>query len=88
MSWIVAPGSTASPYRSEISCTLRSASFMSSSTPLCVGSSARTMFSATVITGMSMKCWCTIPTPAAIEAAGEPSRTGFPLIRISPSSAW
>ena len=27
------------------------------------GSSARTMFSATVITGISMKCWCTIPTP-------------------------
>ena len=27
---------------------------------------ASTMFSATVITGMSMKCWCTIPIPASI----------------------
>ena len=53
-----------------------------------VGSWARTMFSATVITGISMKCWWTIPTPASIAALGEPSRTGFPLIRISPSSAW
>ena len=33
-----------------------------------------------------MKCWCTIPTPASIDALGEPRRTGFPLIRISPSS--
>ena len=30
-----------------------------------VGSVASTMFSATVITGMSMKCWCTIPIPRA-----------------------
>ena len=28
--------------------------------------SASTMFSATVITGMSMKCWCTMPMPALI----------------------
>ena len=33
-----------------------------------VGSFARTMFSATVITGISMKCWCTIPIPASIAA--------------------
>ena len=36
------------------------------------------MFSATVITGISMKCWCTIPTPASIAAFGEPSCTGLP----------
>ena len=29
-----------------------------------VGSTPRTMFSATVITGTSMKCWCTMPIPA------------------------
>ena len=52
----------------------------------CVGSLASTMFSATVITGISMKCWCTMPTPASIAARGEPSATGFPLMRISPSS--
>ena len=30
------------------------------------------MFSATVITGMSMKCWCTIPIPCSIAAFVEP----------------
>ena len=33
-------------------------------TPSRVGSMPSTMFSATVITGISMKCWCTIPIPA------------------------
>ena len=33
------------------------------------------MFSATVITGISMKCWCTMPIPASIAAFGEPSVT-------------
>ena len=46
------------------------------------------MFSATVITGISMKCWWTIPTPASIAARGEPSWTGLPLMRISPWSGW
>jgi hypothetical protein len=44
------------------------------------------MFSATVITGISMKCWCTMPTPFSIDAFGEPSSAGLPSIRISPSS--
>ena len=44
------------------------------------------MFSATVITGMSMKCWCTMPMPRAIASFGEWKVTGFPLMRISPSS--
>ena len=29
------------------------------------------MFSATVITGISMKCWCTIPIPRAIASCAE-----------------
>ena len=29
------------------------------------------MFSATVITGMSMKCWCTMPIPRSIASFGE-----------------
>ena len=33
------------------------------------GSTPRTMFSATVITGMSMKCWCTIPMPGSDRVA-------------------
>ena len=56
--------------------------------PAWVGSAPSTMFSATVITGISMKCWCTIPTPASIAALGEPSCTGLPAMRISPSSGW
>jgi len=51
-----------------------------------VGSFASTMFSATVITGISMKCWCTIPIPRSIASWGDVSATGWPLIRISPSS--
>ena len=37
------------------------------------------MFSATVITGMSMKCWCTIPTPAPIDALGDAEAHGLSL---------
>ena len=45
-------------------------------------------FSATVKTGTSMKCWCTMPMPAAIASRGEPNFAGLPSIRISPSSGW
>src|SRR6185437_14383529 len=43
-------------------------------------------FSATVKTGTSMKCWCTMPTPAAIASLGELKLTGVPSTTISPSS--
>ena len=46
------------------------------------------MFSATDITGISMKCWCTIPMPASIASLGEPSVILRPLTWISPSSGW
>ena len=36
------------------------------------------MFSATVITGISMKCWCTIPIPAPIASFAEWNVTGLP----------
>ena len=43
------------------------------------------MFSATVITGMSMKCWCTIPIPASIASRAEENEMGFPFSRdLSP----
>ena len=67
------------------SCTRFSAASWSSS-PACVGSTARMMFSATVITGMSMKCWCTIPIPFWIASFEELKLTRLPLSRISPSS--
>ena len=54
--------------------------------PLRVGSIPSTMFSATVITGMSMKCWCTIPIPASIASLAEANVTCLPLSRISPAS--
>src|SRR5215204_3090896 len=44
------------------------------------------MFSATDITGISMKCWCTIPIPWSIASPGPEKRTRSPLTKISPSS--
>ena len=46
----------------------------------------RVTFSATVNTGTSMKCWCTMPMPAAMASFGESELVGFPSSRISPSS--
>ncbi len=45
-------------------------------------------FSATVNTGTSMKCWCTMPMPAAMASPGLAKRMTSPSTRISPSSAW
>ena len=44
-------------------------------------------FSATVKTGMSMKCWCTMPIPAAIASPGPVKFWTTPSSSISPSSA-
>src|SRR4029453_7670712 len=44
------------------------------------------MFSATDMTGISMKCWWTIPMPARMASPGEWKVTGAPFRRISPSS--
>ena len=54
-----------------MSVTRAEASARSNSTPPWVGSMASTMFSATVMTGMSMKCWWTIPIPSAIASLGD-----------------
>ena len=43
-------------------------------------------FSATVKTGTSMKCWCTMPMPAAIASFGERKLAALPSMMISPSS--
>src|SRR5438445_4973305 len=45
------------------------------------------MFSPTEKTGMSMKCWCTIPMPRAMASRGPLMRAGLPLTTISPESA-
>ena len=44
------------------------------------------MFSATVITGISMKCWCAIPIPAPIASLAGGNVTDLPFSRISPES--
>ena len=38
------------------------------------------------MTGISMKCWCTIPIPLSIASLAEWNETGLPATRISPSS--
>ena len=52
------------------------------------GSSPRTTFSTTVNTGISWKCWCTMPIPAAMASRELPKCTGSPRSRICPSSGW
>ena len=51
-----------------------------------VVSSPSTMFSATVRTGTSMKCWWTMLIPRAIASDGPVSLTSVPSMRILPSS--
>ena len=79
-------GSIENPKVCAISLTRASAVFSSSRRCSLVGSTPSTMFSATVITGISMKCWCTIPIPAEIASFAEWNEAGRPLTRISPSS--
>ena len=45
-------------------------------------------FSSTVNGSTSMKCWCTMPMPAAIAASEERIAIVLPLMRISPASGW
>ena len=61
-------------------CLTLSAASRSRSTFARVGSTPSTMFSATVITGISMKCWWTMPIPRSIASRGELIVTGLPLI--------
>ena len=62
------------------------ASRWSRKTGLAIVSSPRRMFSATVRTGTSMKCWWTMLMPRAIASDGPVIWTGSPSSRISPSS--
>ena len=53
------------------------------------GSLPSTMFSTTVNTGMSWKCWCTIPIPAAIASRGAAElRRARRAGGSAPSSGW
>ena len=81
-----ASGSMWNPNRSEISRTCARARCRSMIPPGPVGSCPSTTFSATVNTGTSMKCWWTMPMPAAIASPGPWKVTGVPSTRISPPS--
>ena len=51
-------------------------------------SAPRMMFSSTVKFSTSMKCWCTMPMPAAMASFGVWMEAFWPLTKISPLSAW
>ena len=87
MSSTRARGSTASPNGPPARARAARRSPTSSSAPL-RGSEASTTFSATLMTGMSMKCWCTMPIRSPIACRGEAICTASPRRRISPSSGW
>ncbi|MPN35663.1 hypothetical protein SDC9_183161 [bioreactor metagenome] len=81
---IFASGSTLSPYFSE---RLRIFSMILFLFRLRGSSlSPRTMFSQTVNTGTSIKCWWTMPIPFSIARRGLERMTGFPSISIVPAS--
>jgi hypothetical protein len=44
------------------------------------------MFSATVMTGTSAKCWCTMPIREATASAGDLNRRSWPLTTMVPES--
>ena len=69
-SWILASGGTARPYCCEIESMRSAAVWRSRTMPARTISSPSMTFSVTVSTGMSMKCWWTMPMPAAIASAG------------------
>ena len=56
------------------------------SKPALLSSRPRMRFSATVKTSTSMKCWCTMPIPAAIASLGLAGTCSTPSIEIVPSS--
>ena len=65
-----ASGSTGSPCLADSVRTISRALAMSSTWPALVGSWPSIMFSATVITGTSWKCWCTMPMPRRMASRG------------------
>ena len=75
-------GSSTSPARAATSRT-RSAA-CSGSNPPCP---PRAMFSATVMLGTSVKCWCTMPMPWANASDGDRIVIGAPRHRITPCCA-
>ena len=46
------------------------------------------MFSTTLRLSASMKCWCTMPMPAAMASVGDLKCTSAPFTVMVPSSGW
>ena len=80
-----ASGSTSRLYFCDSSRTWLRAASMSRNAPF-VCSWPSITFSATVKTGTSMKCWCTMPMPASIASPGSWKWTSWPSMKICPSS--
>ena len=60
-----------------------------SSSPFLVSSLPSTTFSATVNTGISWKCWCTMPMPCGDRVLHALSKsTSSPRTSIVPASGW
>src|SRR4051794_13685149 len=83
-----ASGGTCRPYSREISTSRARARRRSRKPRPRICSRPSITFSATVNAGISMKCWWTMPMPAAMASSGPENRTGSPSTRISPSSGW
>ncbi len=82
----IASGGTWKPKRSEISSTRARAASRSREPAKPVLSLPSMTFSATLKTGTSMKCWWTMPMPAAMASPGPAKCCTSPSSRISPSS--
>ncbi len=82
-----ASGSTWKPKRAEISRTRSRAASRSRDPAKPVSSLPSITFSATVKTGTSMKCWWTMPMPAAMASPGPVKDWTSPSRTIWPSSA-
>jgi hypothetical protein len=82
-----ASGSMASPYWRPSSRMRSRAASRSSSGPL-RSSLPSITFSATVNTGISLKCWCTMPSPWAMASAELANDTGSPRTKTCPASGW
>ena len=84
---MIESGFTWKPNCLEISATRFFAASRSREPAKPVASLPSMTFSATVKTGISMKCWCTMPMPAAMASPGPVKCWTSSSSRISPSSA-
>jgi len=83
-----ASGSSRSPYCSETSRTALRAALAESTPAPRVCSRPSCTLSATLKGPTSLKCWWTIPIPAAMASPGPEKAIGSPSMRISPLVGW